>query len=156
MVSQKVFSQAAYLTAVNDPNGNTTRVTYDSSNRINQVTDAGGRSLTFTYGDNSNPNQVTRISDGVGIVASYVYDSTSHLLQVQYPDATTNSYVYDSAGLLTRVVDNEAKLVRYLPCGAVTFYGKRFEGGPIEIRAECSPEGFDASTGTFKPAISKL
>ena len=28
------------------------------------------------------------------------------------------------------------------PCGAVTFYCKRFEGCSIEIRAERSPEGF--------------
>jgi hypothetical protein len=47
------------------------------------------------------------------------------------------------------------------PGGAVTFYGKRFQGGSIEIRAERSPEGFrcinwDIQTGHKQIIVQSL
>jgi RHS repeat-associated protein len=109
--SQKVFAQSGYLLAIRDRNGNATSLSYDSTNRIVQVTDASGRSLSFTYGDSKNPNQVTAITDVVGLAASYTYDNASRLLQVRYTDSTVSSYVYDSNSLLTSVLDNEGKVL---------------------------------------------
>src|SRR5579863_10542881 len=76
--NQRVFNSNGVLTAFVDRNGNQTNLTYDSSQRLIQVTDAASRKLTFTYGDPNNPAQVTSIQDAVGTIATYVYDSGHH------------------------------------------------------------------------------
>jgi RHS repeat-associated protein len=106
--SQKVFNNNGYLIAVLDRNGNQTSVTYDSSNRITQVTDAAGRSITFSYTNASDPALTTSVQDTVGTIATYTYDSSSNLTQVVYADGSSHNYAY-SGGVITSVTDGNGK-----------------------------------------------
>ncbi len=107
---QRIFSYTSgSLTSIKDPNGNTTQLTYDASNRLTTVTDPVSRTLTFTYGNSSFPNQVTSLSSSVGISYSYSYDTQGRLSQVTKPDLTTVSFTYNTQSLITAVTDSQGK-----------------------------------------------
>jgi RHS repeat-associated protein len=108
--TKKLFNSSGYLTAIVDRNGNQVTVSYDTSNRITQVTDAASRSITFTYGDPSNPNQATSVQDATGTIASYTYDSSSRLTRVTYADSSQINFAYDSNSLITNVTDGAGKV----------------------------------------------
>jgi YD repeat-containing protein len=93
--TQRIFNNAGALTALIDRNGNQTTITYDSSNRISQVTDAAARSITFTYNDPHNPAQATGVQDSTGTIATYTYDTLTRLLQVTYADGSFLTFSYD-------------------------------------------------------------
>ena len=108
--AQRIFSYTSgSLTSIKDPNGNTTTLTYDVSNRLTTVTDPASRTLTFTYGNSSFPNQVTSLSSSVGISYSYSYDTQGRLSQVTKPDLTTVSFTYNAQSLITAVTDSQGK-----------------------------------------------
>jgi YD repeat-containing protein len=98
------------LTAVVDRNGNTTQLTYDSSNRLATVADAAGRHLYFSYGSPSS-YLVTGVSSDVGLALSYSYDGQGRLTQVTKPDLTTINYTYNSQSLITSVTDSQGKIL---------------------------------------------
>jgi YD repeat-containing protein len=103
---KRLFDYASgVLTAIVDRNGNTTQLTYDSTNRLITVTDPGGRHLYFGYGS-STSRLVTSVTSDVGISLSYSYDSEGRLTQVTKPDSTTNSFVYNSNSMITEVLDS--------------------------------------------------
>jgi YD repeat-containing protein len=107
---KRIFSYTSgSLTSIADPNGNTTQLSYDGSNRLVTVTDAASRSLTFTYGNSSFPNVVTSLSSSVGISLSYSYDTQGRLSQFTKPDQTTVSFTYNSQSLITAVTDSNGK-----------------------------------------------
>ena len=98
------------LTAIIDRNGNTTQLTYDSSNRLVTVTDPVSRHLYFNYGTGSGL-LVTSITSDFGITLSYVYDTQGRLIQVTKPDLTTVSFTYNAQSQITAVTDNNGKLL---------------------------------------------
>lgn len=99
------------LTAIVDPNGNTTQVSYDSQNRITTVTDPASRHLYFTYGNLSYTMLVTSVTTDVGITYNYSYDTQGRLIQVTKPDSTTLNYAYDSQSRITSVTDSNGKVL---------------------------------------------
>jgi YD repeat-containing protein len=98
------------LLSIADRNGNTTQLTYDTSNRLVTVTDAASRHLYFTYLSPSSPLVITVTSD-VGITVSYSYDGQGRLTTVTEPDNTTVSFDYDAQSRITAVRDSEGKVL---------------------------------------------
>lgn len=109
---QHLFSYATgFLTSIVDRNGNTTQLTYDTSNRLVTVADPGGRHLYFGYQNNSNSYLITSVTSDVGISLAYSYDSQGRLSQVTKPDLTTVSFAYDSNSNITTVTDSAGKVL---------------------------------------------
>jgi YD repeat-containing protein len=107
---KRIFSYTSgSLTSIADPNGNTTQLSYDGSNRLATVTDPASRTLTFTYGNSSFPNVVTSLSSSAGISLSYSYDTQGRLSQFTKPDQTTVSFTYNSQSLITAATDSNGK-----------------------------------------------
>src|SRR5207248_8659164 len=108
--SQRIFSNAGYLTAIIDRNGNQATVNLDASSRITSVVDAANRALTFSY-QSSSSRQVQSISDSTGTVATYTYQwfcpyaCFQRLTQVLYADGSAYNYAYDNSSQLTSVTD---------------------------------------------------
>jgi RHS repeat-associated protein len=111
--SVELYNTNGNLTVLKDRNGNQTTVTYDGSsyNRVSKVTSAGGQILQFNYTNSVLPKQVSSIQDSVGTVATYTYDSGSHLLSVTYADGEVINYNYDSNGLMLNATDGQGKLL---------------------------------------------
>jgi YD repeat-containing protein len=97
--------ESGLLTAIVDRNGNTTQLTYDSTNRLVTATDPAGRQLYFGYGSDTS-TLVTSVTSNVGISLSYLYDSLGRLIQVTKPDLTTNTFQYNSNSMITAVLDS--------------------------------------------------
>jgi YD repeat-containing protein len=97
------------LLSIADRNGNTTQLTYDSSNRLVTVTDPAARHLNFVYTGSS--NLVSSVTSDAGITFSYAYDGNGLLTQVTKPDNTTVSFVYDNNNRITSVNDSNGKVL---------------------------------------------
>jgi len=108
---QRTFSYASgSLISIADPNGNTTQLAYDGTNRLTTITDPVSRHLYFNYGSGSQSNLVTSVTSDIGLSLSYSYDGQSRLNQVTYPDSTTTvSFSYDTNSLITTVTDSNGK-----------------------------------------------
>lgn len=100
------------LLSIQDRNGNTTQLTYDSSYRLVTVTDPAGRHLSFSYASPSS-YLVTGVSSDVGISLSYSYDSQGRLAQYKKTDGTTVSFQYVATNpiLITAVLDSNGKIL---------------------------------------------
>ena len=113
--SKETFLPTGYLLSLADRNGNQTTVTYDTANRITQVTDAAGRVLNFNYPDGKTA-QAQSLSDAVGTVATYAYASycpavtscTNLLKTVTYADGSSLNFQY-TGNLITNVADGGGK-----------------------------------------------
>jgi YD repeat-containing protein len=108
---QRVFDAlSGNLTSIIDRNGNTTQLTYDSSNRLISVTDPASRHLYFSY---SSPSSylVSSVTSDVGISLSYAYDGLDRLVQVTKPDGTTVSFQYDANSFISSVLDSNGKVL---------------------------------------------
>jgi YD repeat-containing protein len=106
-----LFRANGYVDRFVDRNGNQTIAQYDEADRLLTITDSAGRVLSFTYGNSNFPGLATSISDAIGIVATYVYDTSGRLQQVTYADATHVTFNYDAQNLLLNVLDNEGKVL---------------------------------------------
>lgn len=108
---QRIFNgTSGALLSIIDRNGNTTTLTYDSANRLYQVTDPASRTLTFTYLSPSS-GLVTGVSSSVGVSTSYAYDAQNRLSQVTNQDSTTLTFAYDSQSRITSVTDSNGKVL---------------------------------------------
>lgn len=107
---KRTFSGATgSLLSIIDRNGNTTQISFDSSNRLTTVTDPSSRHLYFAY--NGSGSLVTGITSDAGVSTSYAYDNQGRLAQVTKPDLTTLSFQYDFTSRITAVVDMQGKLL---------------------------------------------
>ncbi|HSS18625.1 MAG TPA: RHS repeat-associated core domain-containing protein [Pyrinomonadaceae bacterium] len=98
------FNAAGRLASLRDRNGNQTTLSYDINGYLRTVTDPFGRVLSFTTNDFG---RVVSISDSLGAVATYAYDS-DRLLSVTYADNSAYSFSYTFGGggyVLTDVRD---------------------------------------------------
>jgi YD repeat-containing protein len=99
------------LIAIIDRNGNTTQLTYDTSNRLVTVADPASRHLNFTYASSSS-NLVTGVTSDVGALSlSYAYDAQGRLSQITKPDLTTVTFAYNTQSLITTVTDSNGKVL---------------------------------------------
>jgi YD repeat-containing protein len=103
------------LLSIVDRNGNTTQLSYDSSNRLVTVGDPAARHLYFTYTQvmvgSVAVNLVTSVTSDVGVSFSYQYDSLGRLTKVIKPDNTFVTFQYSAANLITAVNDSDGKLL---------------------------------------------
>ena len=97
------------LKAIIDRNGNTTQLTYDSSNRLVTVTDPASRHLYFNY--TGSGLLVTSVTSDFGVTYSYAYDAQGRLSQVTKPDQTTFSFTYSAQGQIAAVTDSNGKIL---------------------------------------------
>jgi YD repeat-containing protein len=97
------------LTSIVDRNGNTTQLTYDTSNRLTIVTDPASRHLNFNY--NGSSTLVSSVTSDVGLTLSYAYDTQGRLTQVTKQDNTTLSFGYDAQNRITSVTDANGKVL---------------------------------------------
>jgi len=114
--TQKIFNSGGYLTSIVDRNSNTTTISIDAAhqNRIASVTDAAARVVTFNYTNAQFPRLCTSISDSVGTIASYQYDTSGLLKQVAYPDGSQLNFAYtdpNSSTLISSVTDSQSKVI---------------------------------------------
>jgi len=98
------------LLSIIDRNGNTTQLTYDSSNRLTTVTDPAMRHLNFSYSSPTS-NLVTGVTSDVGITLTYSYDAQGRLVQVTRPDASTLHFEFDAQSHITAVKDSDGKIL---------------------------------------------
>lgn len=87
---------AGNLTKIATPNGRYLMFTYDTSNRITQVTDILGRTIGYTYDASGRLWKVTNPLTGV---AEYTYDASHRLLTAKEPNGNTHvTNTYDANG----------------------------------------------------------
>jgi RHS repeat-associated protein len=104
------FSAAGMLASVEDRNGNTVTLVYDTQGFLETITDASGQITTFSYDAN---NRIASITDPAGRCVSYGYDNTGNLISVTNIGGFETIYAYDTDHNLTTVTD---------PAGRQTFY----------------------------------
>jgi YD repeat-containing protein len=109
----RIFNSGGYLISMADRNGNTTQLTYDTSNRLTTVADPASHHLYFSYA-NSTSSLVVGVSSDFGVALSYAYDSQGRLTTVTKPDLTTVSFQYvqyAGVSLISAVLDTNGKLL---------------------------------------------
>ena len=105
------FRTDGQLSAVKDPNGNTTAVAYNTSNKISSATAPDGRVLSFGYGTNG---KVSTITDWTNRVWTLGYDTSKNLTSVTYPPVNgqtyTRSFTYNSTYDILTETDLRGKI----------------------------------------------
>ncbi len=91
------YDDASNLTSEVTPIG-TTANTYDSVNRLTQITDPKSQVTHIAYDSEGNPNLYT---DPDGNQYHYYYDLDERQTSIHYPDSTAESYTYDPVGNVT-------------------------------------------------------
>ncbi len=119
------------VTAATDPNGHTTRNTYDAWSNLTSHTDALGRTTSYAY---DALNDTTAITDPRGIVTAMTYDAHGNLLSVSRPVSPPS-----------RVTGMSGRVAPLSP--------SRVAGAPMRLAA--SRMGLGATRLTFK-AMSRL
>ena len=103
------------LTSISDNNNNTVALSYDSSNRLINVTDPVNRQLRFTYEDKKLTSIDFFVDSFFDVFFNISFDSDQKLMAVQLPKVTSqgqqknykHSFEYDSKGNVTKYTDPE-------------------------------------------------
>jgi RHS repeat-associated protein len=94
------FSVVGRVASVQDKNGNTISLTYDSNGNLTLITDTVGRNLTLSY-DAS--NRITQITDPISRTVSFQYDANNNIAQVTDPAAGVTTFAYDANHRVTSI-----------------------------------------------------
>ncbi|HEV2990987.1 MAG TPA: RHS repeat-associated core domain-containing protein [Candidatus Angelobacter sp.] len=97
--------RVAYLSAIIDPNGNTTTLIRGNQNspiQITQIIDPVGRALTINY---DNFDRITSIVDPIGRTVSYTYNAQGRLATVTDAAGGVTTYLYDSQNRMSQIID---------------------------------------------------
>jgi RHS repeat-associated protein len=91
------------ITQVVDQNGNTIVTTFDAAGNALTVKDAMNNTITTTY----DPvfNVPLTVTDRLGNVTVFAYDSKGNLIRTTDPSGNITQYQYDSNGQGTKVID---------------------------------------------------
>jgi RHS repeat-associated protein len=109
------------LTEISYPGGVTESYSYDGNGNMTGYTDKRGNTTTYTY--NTTTGLPLTITDPEGGKITYTYDSNGRTTSVTVLDAGTTSYAYDDVGRVTEVTDAN---------GNVTIY-EYTDGGKLKI-----------------------
>ncbi|HSD70041.1 MAG TPA: DUF6531 domain-containing protein, partial [Woeseiaceae bacterium] len=115
----ETYNAAGQLLTIANRAGVVTAVLYDSVGRIDKVVDQFGRELDFGYASEPEPgvewwedqtaiNQIRTITDPLGNVYTYNYNSNGTLESVTYPDTNVRQYKYEDPSFpfaLTAIID---------------------------------------------------
>lgn len=94
------YPRRVFLTSIADPQGNTLKLSYDSSNRLIKITDASGRVTTLNYQIPTFPFVVSSIIDPFGRTARLQYNDQGNLISITDIIGITSSFTYDANQLV--------------------------------------------------------
>ena len=133
------------VTAVTDPRGRRSSITYDVFGYPAGVTDNTGLTTSFVH---DNVGNLLRVTDASGIVTQYAYDNVNRLTQVTYNNGSSSHVTYAGNWATYTDANGHATSVEYLegskPTAVVdalnrlTQYGYSYGGC-----ASCSVSGGD-------------
>ena len=109
------------LTSIEDPNGNTITITYDTNYRPITITDAADRVYSLTYNTDGLLSQVVDNNLTPGRAYTFTYDSQGRLTGITDPLGRTESFGYDAGNLITSITDKRGNTTQitytasYLP-----------------------------------------
>jgi len=84
-------------------NSNGFDVTYDQDGRPLSETFAPGKTANYSY---ENRGLLSQMTDWMGGLTSFTYDTARRLTGINRPNGTTGTYAYDGANRLTSAVEN--------------------------------------------------
>jgi len=87
----------------------TTQNIYDGQNRLMATIDPLGYTNQTIYSPNGKVGQAI---DKLGRITSYTYDPMGQLIEVDYPDLTSETYGYDPDGHRTSTIDRAGRTTR--------------------------------------------
>jgi RHS repeat-associated protein len=105
------YDKMGNRTSVTDPNGNTSTYKFNYQGQMVQAKDAQEHTTTYTYGAmgcascGGGTDKVTSITDAIGHITTYQYDTAGHLIQETDPLQKATSYYYDPAGNMDMKTD---------------------------------------------------
>lgn len=105
---QASVSRCSAPISMKDRNGNTVTFARDSNCNLTTATSPNGRRLAFTY-DTS--NRIIQVTDDIGRTVTYQYDTGGRLTTATYPDATTEIYTYDAQDRMLTVTDRRSNVM---------------------------------------------
>ncbi|MCP3889256.1 MAG: hypothetical protein GY702_10335, partial [Desulfobulbaceae bacterium] len=106
------YNTFGQLKKITDPLNRETLLSYNSDQRLSQVSIAGEVISTLTY---DNIGRTKTSLDATGLLLSYGYDNLNHLTTVTYPDGKTEIYEYNSPhspNLQTATIDRAGRKSR--------------------------------------------
>ncbi|QQZ29728.1 RHS repeat protein [Thiothrix subterranea] len=101
----ETYTTDGKLTAITNPQGQTTTLSYNSTGQLEIVTSPFGQTLTFSYTD----GKLSQAKSAAGTTA-YAYGADGKLSQVTLPDGSTQSYTYTD-GKLDSITDATGAVV---------------------------------------------
>lgn len=97
-------------TSIQDGNGNTTSLTYDTKGNITKITDPLNNNVQFTY-DGS--NNLTKLTDPTGNIYNYEYTGRD-LIKITDPKNGQTAFTYNSYGKVTTLTDAKGNLTTFV------------------------------------------
>jgi YD repeat-containing protein len=91
-----------YVTAIEDPLGNTINYTYDFFGNRTQQVEANGNTTIFSY---NKENELTSVTDAKGFTTSYLYDGEGNVTEVTNAKGYKQKYEYNQFNSLAKVND---------------------------------------------------
>lgn len=88
-------------TSIQDGNGNTTSLVYDTKGNITSIIDPLGNKVQFNYDSNNN---LTKLTDPAGNIYNYEYNGKD-LTKITDPKNGVTTFTYNSFGKLTQLKD---------------------------------------------------
>lgn len=138
------YPRRIFLTKIQDPQGNSIQLSYDSSLRLTSLTDATNRITTFSYEIASQPLQVTKITDPFGRSAALTYDSTGRLTSITDIIGLKSEFTYDANSLVNSLTT---------PYGTTRFsYTAPGTSSPPRFVQVTDPLGFKEREEWLEPA----
>jgi RHS repeat-associated protein len=101
------FAPNGLQTALVDRVGNRTTYAYDAQQRLTTITDPVGQATTFAY----DGQRLKTITDPTGRATTFAHDGGGNLVQVTFPDNTTQQFGYDHRHLMTAETDRRGQTV---------------------------------------------
>ena len=114
------FAYQNWQTIITDANGKQKDFLYDAYNNLIQVKEHNGADTYITSYVYDTLGNLTNITDALGNVRNFTYDSLGRRLTAQDLHNPSDSifgiwnYTYDSAGNLTRLVNPKSQIVNYV------------------------------------------